>query len=109
MNPKPHFKAYDAQGDASDDIKLHFTNPEDQKRAREIMDATGVGSEIEAVIMVFRRYHPDFLAWWKGDKSKAPLPLTNSPAPKKSSSSSSQEEAANKALDALDTLLGFNS
>jgi hypothetical protein len=80
MNHKPHFSIqapeYDDKGNAVA-FEIHFTDPDDDRKAKEIMKATGVATELEALFMVFRRYQPDFLEWWKGDSSKAPKPLAN--------------------------------
>lgn len=82
LNPMTdHFKGYVTEYDEKGrptKVEVSLVAGDDLKRAREIMYATGVGSELEAVIMVFRRYHPDFLAWWKGDSAKAPQPITGS-------------------------------
>jgi hypothetical protein len=85
-----HVNEYDEKGRASD-IEVLLSDPEDVKKARQIMAATGVGSELEAVIMVFRRYQPDFLKWWSGDTTAAPMPLSSKPAP--ADQSSPQEES----------------
>jgi hypothetical protein len=78
MEYKPHFQIvatdYD-EHEVATDFQILFTDPEDDRKAKEIMRATGVATELEALFMVFRRYQPDFLDWWNGDNSKAPKPL----------------------------------
>ncbi len=59
--------------------KIELWHPDDNKKAQEIMTATGVPAELDAVIMVFRRYQPDFLKWWSGDTTAAPMPLLPDP------------------------------
>jgi hypothetical protein len=78
MNHKPHFSIQATEYDDKDNaiaFEINFTDPEDDRKAKEIMRATGVATELEALFMVFRRYQPDFLDWWNGDNSKAPKPL----------------------------------
>lgn len=58
------------------DADIHLVDGNDKKKAQEVMAATGIPNELDAVIMVFRRYQPDFLKWWSGDKSAAPTPLS---------------------------------
>ncbi len=73
-----HVNEYDEKGRASE-IEVSLYDPEDVKKARQIMAATGVPTELDAVIMVFRRYQPDFLKWWSGDTTAAPMPLSPEP------------------------------
>jgi len=73
-----HINEYDEKGRASE-IEVLLANPEDVKKAQQIMAATGVPTELDAVIMVFRRYQPDFLNWWNGDITAAPMPLSPEP------------------------------
>ena len=45
------------------------------QKAHFIMEATGISSERDAIILVFCRYQPEFLRWWNGDTSVVANPL----------------------------------
>jgi hypothetical protein len=68
-------KSYDEKGYA-EEIDIFLWDSGDERKAQQVMSVTGIPTELDAVILVFRRYQSDFLKWWSGDKSAAPEPLS---------------------------------